>query len=158
MFKKILVCLDGSEHGEKILPYAIEQAQRFQSKLVLLRVGSLAPLTISSSSPEQFRMVSSIAVDAAVRSDLSEARSYLSRIAESLTSKGLDVDTATTLGPIAESIAKFIKDNCIDLVAMTAHVHTGWKRFFKGSAVDLILWGCSVPVLVVNPEHAAAAL
>ncbi len=40
MFIKILVCLDGSELAEHILPYAIEQAICFQSQIVLCRVVS----------------------------------------------------------------------------------------------------------------------
>ena len=38
MFEKILVCLDGSELAEQILPYAVEEARRFQSQVVLLQV------------------------------------------------------------------------------------------------------------------------
>jgi nucleotide-binding universal stress UspA family protein len=150
MFKKILVCLDGSTHSERILPYAIEQALHFGSKLVLLRVGSLTPIAITSVGPEQYRMVSSATVDIATRSELTEARSYLSRISKELAEKGLDVDVATILGPMAESIVKFIKDNSIDLVAMTSHAYKGWKRLMLGSAVDEILRECSVPVLVIN--------
>ena len=40
MFKKILVCLDGSELAEKILPYAVEEAVHFDAELVLFRVFS----------------------------------------------------------------------------------------------------------------------
>ena len=38
MFERILVCLDGSELAEQILPYATEQALQFNSKLTLLQV------------------------------------------------------------------------------------------------------------------------
>jgi len=38
MFKKILVCLDGSSLAEQILPHATEQAIKFDCKVVLLRV------------------------------------------------------------------------------------------------------------------------
>jgi len=33
MFEKILVCLDGSNLAEQILPYAIEEALHFNSKI-----------------------------------------------------------------------------------------------------------------------------
>jgi len=151
MFKKILVYLDGSEHSERILPYAIEQAAHFGSKIILLRVGSMTPLTLVSASPEQMRMVTSVAIEVAARSELKEAGSYLSKISHELAEKGLDVDIATIFGPIAESIVKFIKDNSIDLVAMTSHAYKGWKRLFLGSAVDQILRECTIPILVLNP-------
>ena len=38
MFKKILVCLDGSHLAEQILPYATDTALRFGSKLVMVQV------------------------------------------------------------------------------------------------------------------------
>jgi nucleotide-binding universal stress UspA family protein len=38
MFDRVLVCLDGSKLSEQILPYAVEEALRFQGKLVLLQV------------------------------------------------------------------------------------------------------------------------
>jgi len=44
MYKKILVCLDGSSLAEKILPYAAEQATRFDSDMVLFRAISEAYL------------------------------------------------------------------------------------------------------------------
>ena len=38
MFKKIVVCLDGSSLAEKILPYVTEGAVRFNTEVILLRV------------------------------------------------------------------------------------------------------------------------
>lgn len=38
MFSRILVCLDTSDFADAILPYVIEQAKKFQSKVFLLKV------------------------------------------------------------------------------------------------------------------------
>jgi len=153
MFKKILVYLDGSAHSERILPYAIAQAHHFGSKLILLRIGSAAPITTSVSSPENYRVVSSVAMDIAITNELEESKSYLSRLSREISEKGLDVDIATILGPVADTIIKFIKDNSIDLVAMTSHAYKGWKRLFLGNAVDEILRECDIPVLVIKPQE-----
>jgi len=153
LFKKILVYLDGSAHSERILPYAIEQALHFGSKLILLRVGSSAPIATSVSSPENYRVMSSISMDIAVRSEIEESKSYLSRLCKELSEKGLDVDIVTILGPVADSIIKFVKDNAIDLVAMTSHAYKGWKRLFLVSAIDEILRECDIPVLVIKPQE-----
>jgi hypothetical protein len=50
MFKKILVCLDGSELSEQILPYAAAEALCFQGQLVLLQVVS-EPVAFSPGIP-----------------------------------------------------------------------------------------------------------
>ncbi len=40
MFKKILVCLDGSRLAEQVLPYATEEALHFDSRMILMQVVS----------------------------------------------------------------------------------------------------------------------
>ncbi len=40
MFDKILVCLDGTEYSEQILPFVIEQSAKFGGKVVLLKVNA----------------------------------------------------------------------------------------------------------------------
>ena len=157
MFKRILVYLDGARQSERILPYAAEQARTFGSKVVLLRVGSSVPLTVSALGTEQVTIGSSVAVGIAAREELADAKSYLERLSEELSGQGLEVDVAAVMGPVAESIVKFIKENSIDLVAMTARAYSGWKRLFFGSTVEEVLRGCAVPLLVLGAEPAEAA-
>jgi nucleotide-binding universal stress UspA family protein len=151
MFNKILVCLDGSEISEQILPYAIEQALQFNSKLVLLRVSSLSGIASGIGYPEQRVINTSFSSDVMIGNELNEAKSYLNRIANSIKEKGLDVDINAIVGPVAEAIVKFIKEQSIDLVAMTTHTYKGWKKLFFGGIFDHILKNCGVPLLVMNP-------
>ena len=51
MFNKILVCLDGSSLAEQILPYVTEQAKRFNSKIILLKVVTDADAVIVPTTP-----------------------------------------------------------------------------------------------------------
>ena len=48
MFKKILVCLDGSQLAEQILPYVEAHASRFGSKVILLQVVGLSSPAFAS--------------------------------------------------------------------------------------------------------------
>jgi nucleotide-binding universal stress UspA family protein len=150
MAKKILVCLDGSESGEKILPYAIEQALSFGGKLILLKMCSSVPLVASASGSSQHLMISPIAYDMAARSEQEQAILYLAKKARELAEKGIDVDIATIVGSFTDSLVRFIKENAVDLVAMTTHAYKGWKRLVHGSAVDEILRESCVPLLVIN--------
>lgn len=86
MFGKILVCLDGSDLAEQILPHVYEVARcsRFGSKIVLLQVIKLLNTMLvatggglSGAAPYIF--------DEAEK----EARSYLERVAQPLQGKGL---------------------------------------------------------------------
>ena len=49
MFERILVCLDGSEYAEQILPYAESEALVHNSEVVLLRVVSGPKMTVVES-------------------------------------------------------------------------------------------------------------
>jgi nucleotide-binding universal stress UspA family protein len=150
MFQKILVYLDGTENSERILPYVIEQALQFKSKLILLRVGALSPIASGFGSPERLTLGFPLSSDVMIRSELIEAESYLKKIAGKLKEKGLDVDIETIIGPVADAIIKFIGDQSIDLVAMTTNTYKGWKRLFFGNTFDQILKNCGIPILVMH--------
>jgi len=150
MAKKILVCLDGSESGEKILPYAIEQALSFGGKLILLKVCSSVPLVASSSGSGPYPMIFPMASVMAARSEKELANLYMAKKARELVEKGIEVDTAIIVGSFTDSILHFIKENAVDLVAMTTHAYKGWKRLVHGSAVDEVLRESCVPLLVIN--------
>jgi nucleotide-binding universal stress UspA family protein len=152
MAKKILVCLDGSKYAEKILPYAIEQALCFGSKLILLRVCSSAIAVARASGSGPLFVNISVASEIAAQREVQEAEIYLSGKALELKDKGVDVDISTNVGLFTDSVLKFTRDNAIDLVAMTTHVYKGWKRLLRGSTVEDLLRESEVPLLVINPE------
>ena len=150
MAKKILVYLDGSESAEKILPYAIEQALSFGGKLILLKVCSSVPLVTSASGSSPYLIITPIASEMSARSQQELANLYLAKKARELAEKGIDVDVATIVGSFTDSIIRFIKENAVDLVAMTTHAYKGWKRLLHSSAVDEILRESFVPLLIIN--------
>jgi nucleotide-binding universal stress UspA family protein len=149
MFKRILVCLDGTKSNEGILPYVVEQAKKFNSKVFLLRVNAvLSNLPDYSANPGTLPAgtLASIAINA--EEDFSN--SYLKGIAARLSEAGLDVEAIVMTGTITELILKCIKEKSIDLVAMASHVYKGWKRFISGSTMEDVLRKCDIPVLAIN--------
>jgi nucleotide-binding universal stress UspA family protein len=151
MAKKILVCLDGSESAEKILPYAIELALGLGGKLILLKVCSSVPLVTAASGSSQYLMVAPIACDMSARSQQELANLYLAKKARELVEERIEVDIATIVGSFTDSILRFIEENAIDLVAMTTYAYKGWKRLLYGSVVEDILRESRVPLLIINP-------
>lgn len=67
------------------------------------------------------------------------------------------MEPISTVEAAIDIVLKCIKDNGIDLVAMTSHAYKGWKRLFFGSITENILRECNIPLLVINPceEHEA---
>jgi nucleotide-binding universal stress UspA family protein len=153
MFKKILVCLDGSELAEQILPFAEEQALHFNSKMVLIRVFA-EPGFIGLAVPgfpgvpvETQGMVKQI------QKEEQESKQYLKTVAERLEKqRGLAAECVTALGAAGETIVKYAEDNKVELIALATHGRSGPGRVIMGSVADHILRHAHLPILLIRPD------
>jgi len=152
MFEKILVCLDGSELAEQILPYAVEEALHFQGKLVLFQVVP-EPVAFSPGIPG--------AASVPIRTDtmleeakeaLNEARDYLGGIATPLRKKGIQVEAVSILGRAGEAILSYAEGNNINLITIATHGRSGLRRGVFGSVADYVLRESGLPMLVIRPR------
>jgi manganese transport protein len=77
---------------------------------------------------------------------------YLGKIADSLRSQGITVDTATfhSSSP-AKEIVRYAKEISADLVIMGAHGHGGIKDLIFGTTINPVRHALDVPMLVVRP-------
>ena len=153
MFKKILVCLDGSELAEQILPYAVEEALHFHGKLVLFQVVP-EPVVFSPGIPG--------AASVPIRTDtmleeakkaLNEARDYLEDIATPLRKKGIQVEAVSILGRAGEAILSYAEGNNINLITIATHGRSGLRRGVFGSIADYVLRESGLPILVIRPQE-----
>ncbi len=146
MFEKMLVCLDGSEFAEKILPYATELALRFKSVAVVMHV-----LQLPMGAPSYVGEL----VENEVNKETREASEYLNGVAESLKAKGVTVETVVVQGGGGENIVAFAHQNNIDLIALVSHGRRGIGRAIFGSVADYVVRESGLPVLVYKPyeEH-----
>lgn len=156
MFKKILVCLDGSELAEQILPYATEQALQFDSKVTLLQVISL-PSSIAMASLAGALPQTGDVIEEDTRRQEAEIKAYLDSVAQSLSEKGIDVE-CVSLGPSqpGEAIVKYAHDNAFDLICIATHGHSGLGRVVFGSVADYVLRESGLPILVIKPKETEA--
>ena len=148
MFKRILVCLDGSALAEEILPYAAEVARLSGSKMVLLEVTKPPSIVIEpttgyshSTSPAELE-----------RSE-EEASTYLEDTAQQLKDQGLKVEYHTIPGSAGKTIISYAEENRIDLIALGTHGRSGLARLAFGSFTDYVLRHSSLPLLVMRPQH-----
>jgi len=122
MLKRILVCLDGSELAEQILPYAVEQTKCCKSKVILLRAVAPAPtekMSVASAYHSPAKVAEEIQKEEAeTREEENEARAYLKRVAQSLREKRLDVEPVVAEGAAGEAIVSYADNNRIDLIAL----------------------------------------
>ncbi len=152
MFEKILVCLDGSTLAEQIMPYASEQAIRFQGKLVLLQVVP-EPVAYSPSIPGEAPVpIQTNIMVAGAKEALNSAKKYLEKLARSLRRKGIQVKTVAIPGRAGQAILDYANTNGMNLIAIATHGRGGLRRAVFGSVADYVLRESGLPVLVIKPQ------
>ena len=152
MFKKILVCLDGSEIAERIIPFVKEEALAMGSEVILLRVVNLpANLTLgvpgfpavpfhTASMPEQ------------LKKEYSMAEAYLQRVAQLIREQRIQVKGETLLGAPGPAIIGYANENNVDLIAMVTHGHSGLRNVLLGSVAEYIVRESGLPVMMIKPK------
>ncbi|MFC1998268.1 universal stress protein [Chloroflexota bacterium] len=147
MFEKILVCLDGSELAEQILPYVTEQAKKFKSKVILLQAIAKPSSVISGTGP-----VTGPALQDQIKAEDDKATKYLLRIASTLQSEEINVEYTTVKGTPGHAIVEYARENEANLIAISTHGHSGIKRAILGSIADYVIRESHLPMLVIKPQ------
>jgi len=153
MFERILVCLDGSKLAEQILPYAVEEAFRFQGKIILFQAVP-EPVAYSPGIPgaEYGAIQTDIMLEEAKKA-LNEGRDYLEKVAAPIREGGVPVETVTILGRAGETIVNHAHDSSINLIAIATHGRSGVRRGVFGSVADYVLRESGLPILVIRPQQ-----
>jgi nucleotide-binding universal stress UspA family protein len=140
---RTLVPLDGSRLAEQVLPTILPIAQALGCELTLFRVPvaySAGPLTGRWYLPQ----------NSSYETADQDAQAYLERVADHIRQQGVQVTTATQVGPVAESIIAYAQAHDVDLIAMCTHGRTGLARWALGSVADRVLRAGDKPILLVR--------
>ena len=147
MFKNILVCLDGSEATEQILPYAEQEAKRFKGKITLLTV-TYPPSAVVEPTTGYYHATP---LEKIIKY-MDHATTYLETVTEQLQKKGIDTDYEVRQGDTGKVIVDYANENNIDLIILGTHSHSGLGRLVFGSVTDYVLRNSTLPILVKKPE------
>jgi nucleotide-binding universal stress UspA family protein len=136
--KLLLVAVDASERGPKVLEAAADLAQRTGAKIHLLRAVGLPPeipMTPFGVTPDGFLQVL-----------IDEGKKQLDTIAANLPA-GLVAGTETRVGTAWSSICEAAKDLQVDLIVVGSHGYTGIDRLLGTTAAKVVNHAeCSVLV------------
>lgn len=150
-FRHILVPLDGSALAEESVALAARLAVLGDARITLYRVLVPQHAVARPSSVMQYNLQQLEAQEA-------EAGRYLESVAAPLRGKIASLDTVVELSESpARSILDWAAQHDVDLVAMSTHGRSGFRRFMLGSVADKIVRGAQFPVLLTRPGDAAAA-
>ena len=152
-FARILVPLDGSPLAERAIPLATALAEKFESKILLLRVLDIPEAT----APEHHLEVTIGWVREARAQAHEEARSYLDEWQQKIYRQGIAVHALMRDRSAAEDILEVADAEKIDLIVMSAHGQGGQARWTFGSVADKVTRHSPCPVLLVRYASEAAA-
>jgi len=123
---RILVPLDGSPEAECVFPTLSPLLHARTARVILFRVAE------SNESPVA-------------------AESYLSDVQKFLAKEGIQAEVKTSWGRAPVEILWQAHPSRCDLIAMTTHGRTGWRRLLLGSVAEAVLRQAEVPLLVNRP-------
>ena len=153
MFEKVLVPLDGSKVGEAALP-VIDQLVEKCGPGVTVEITLLGVITLlrhwvvvgEASAPVSY-------TEDELKLIKERVMGYLVRTADAMKKPRVTFKTLVASGNASEEILKAADEINADLIAMSTHGRSGWRRIAFGSITDKILHGSKVPVLMVRaPE------
>lgn len=141
-YQRILVCLDGSQLAERILPFVRLFARGFKAPVHLLQV--VPPLTPDMGAQPGGPFVE-LAFQLRKRADM-----YLAEVRESLADAGVDVSYTVEEGDVASKVIEEGEGTTGTLVAMTTHGRSGVARWLMGSVTSKVLTATNMPLLMLR--------
>ena len=153
MFKKILVCLDGSDVAEQILPYVKQQAKFFKSTVVFLHV-TPEPMIVPIGIPgEPGYPIQTKSMIKEMEQEIFHSEEYLDNLALGFKKLGIRTKCVILEGLAGEEIVKYVKANRINLIALATHGRSGVGRTILGSVADFVVRESGLPILIIRPQH-----
>jgi nucleotide-binding universal stress UspA family protein len=147
-----MVCLDGSELGEQILPYAIEQASRFDSNIVLFRAFTESSLTSIGIPGFPAVPLETLRGPKQTQKEESESISYLKVVADRIQNeRAQKIECVTMFGVPGQAIVQYANDSGVDLITIATHGRSGLGRAIIGSVADYVVRQSGIPILLIRP-------
>ena len=147
MYKRILVCTDGSKLSQKAVSSAISLAAALNAELVAMTVVQRYPASyfeggVTVSSEDTGRIEKQWA---------DEGQAIVDKVKEVAIAKGVTARAVVVRSAIiADAVMAAARKQKCDLIVMASHGRKGIKRVLLGSETQHVLTHSSMPVLVLR--------
>ncbi|NOX20503.1 MAG: universal stress protein [Nitrospirae bacterium] len=125
VFKKILICTDGSEQSQKAFKKALVLADKYNSSLIAISV-------------------------ATIEDELKNIKEHLELLEKKAKNKGLAIETLPVIGTPYEAITTTAQVKDVDLIVIGSHGRTGIKKLLLGSVAERVIALAQCSVLVTK--------
>jgi nucleotide-binding universal stress UspA family protein len=147
--KKILCPIDFSDPSYEALSAADDLASRFSAELVLLHVVPIAPIV-----PGLPSTAATFNVPLYQQELEASSKAMMVDAIDRWVSKDVAAQPIIITGDPPHHIARIVEEEKIDLLVMSTHGQTGWRRIF-GSVADKVIKLASCPVLLIRTRPPA---
>ncbi|PIF98551.1 universal stress protein [Comamonas sp. 26] len=139
---KILLAVDGSAYTQKMLTYLTSHQEMLGAgqEYTIITVQPLLP-------PRARAALGKEVVDEYYDE---ESTKILQPVQEFLKGRGVEAQSISKVGPIADTIIHAAQDGKFDLIVMGTHGHGALGRLVMGSVSSQVLAGCTIPVLLIR--------
>jgi nucleotide-binding universal stress UspA family protein len=149
MFARILVPLDGSILAERAIPVAARIARAAGDTVVLLRVIGI-PNAYGPYLYQPYASQAPVFAQEILDAEQAKAEYYLRDVARSECLEDVRVEMKAYSGTAAATILEMAQLMHVDLIVMSSHGRTGFKRWALGSVAQKVARHCPLPVLLLR--------
>jgi nucleotide-binding universal stress UspA family protein len=134
LFRRIVVCYDGSDHSKKALEIAVDLAKRYGAEIIVITVVDIA----SSTDPSVIKIAEDV------------AGQISSEASEKLSKEGVEHSSIIRHGDPGVEIVKAAEENKADLIVVGSRGLLTLRRLILGSVSRKVINKSKIPVLVVK--------
>jgi len=154
-YRRILVPLDATPAAERILPHAMSIARSTGALLVLLHVlTARAEVLQQAMGGDGLGKTSVDVADEQAERALAGVAAYLPQVQAMLAEAGVPHEVLIVEGDAKGLLVQVVREQRIDMVAMTTPSRTMLGRLLRGATTaDMLLRDIEVPVLLLHAEN-----
>jgi nucleotide-binding universal stress UspA family protein len=142
MVRRLVVPLDGSPRAHHAVPKAAAIAKHLGARVLLVSVNEAQRMSLVYGSTFSAAAYAEIAENAEHQLD-----EVLSKAADELHADGIETDQRVLMGATAFAINSAAESG--DVIVMTSHGRSGFKRWLLGSVAEQLIRTAHVPVVLV---------
>ena len=142
MISKILVPVDGSEHANKAVQYALDLAEKYEATITLIHVAARLIYAYGA-----IHGAVSVESDSSL---LAEGNEILKRTRKMSDRFGVSIESKLVDGNAESEILKLADSEQFDLIVMGSRGLNPVKAFFLGSTSNRVSHHVKCPVLIVK--------
>ncbi len=151
---RVLVTLDGTNHGEAALPVAEALALGLHLPVKLI-VAVATVMTVSGDKAAAARLTPA-ATAAALDLKEEEMRAYLSALAAALQAEGIVTEIELARGDAVRVITEITERSGANILALATHGRAGLDALWAGSVGSKVVTRVAGPLLLVHPPERTA--